>query len=146
MVELFALKGSHPPSLAASFSRAADLAFGGQTRRILEGREREHRLRALFGRLAARLPPELRNDPEVSSILAEAEAAGARRATLLCMDYRAAPDEARPGGAFDFSPATLTDRWDAGARGMREGLNRLETPSVTTPRSARGLVVHEVAA
>ena len=55
-------------------------------------------------------------------------------------------DEAHPGGAFNFSPATLADRWDAGARGMREGLNRLGTPSVTTPRSAQGSVVHEVAA
>jgi NTE family protein len=49
VVELFALQGSPPRTLAASVSRATDLAFGGQTRRILEGREREHRLRALVG-------------------------------------------------------------------------------------------------
>jgi NTE family protein len=101
VVELFALQGSPPRTLAASVSRATDLAFGGQTRRILEGREREHRLRALVGRLAERLPPELRDDPEVASILAEAEAA--RGARPCCASATAPrPDEAAPGGAFDF--------------------------------------------
>jgi len=40
VVELFALRGMRPDTLAASLARATDLAFGGQTRRILEGRER----------------------------------------------------------------------------------------------------------
>jgi NTE family protein len=143
VVELFALQGSPPRTMAASVSRATDLAFGGQTRRILEGREREHRLRALVGRLADRLPPELRGDPEVASVLAEVEAdGGPRSATVLCVGYRASPNQARPGDAFDFSPATLSDRWEAGARGMREVLRRFGTPRP----GARGLVVHEVEA
>jgi NTE family protein len=141
LVELFVLRGRRPDTLAASVSRATDLAFGSQTRRILEGRQREHRLRALVGRLAERLPPELRGDPEVASILAED--GGARSATVLCVGYRASPDQARPGDAFDFSPATLADRWDAGARGMREALRRSETAPSSGPR---GLAVHEVEA
>ena len=142
VVELFPLEGSRPRSVGASLSRAVDLAFGGQTRRILEGRGREHRLRALLGRLAGRLPPELRGDPEVASILAEAESGGGS-ATVVCLTRRSAPDEAHPGGAFDFSPATLADRWEAGARGMREALRRFGG----APRpGARGLAVHEVEA
>ena len=66
-----------------------------------------------------------------------------RSATVLCVGYRAAPDQARPGDAFDFSPATLADRWDAGARGMREALRRSETAPSSGPR---GLAVHEVEA
>jgi NTE family protein len=146
VVELFALQGRRPSTLAASAARAADLAFGGQTRRILEGREREHRLRALVRRLAERLPPELREDPEVASVLAEAEAGGARSATVVCIGYRAAPDHAGPGDLFDFSPAAISDRWEAGARGMRDALRRFRAPSGNAvPASAvRGLVVHEV--
>ena len=45
VVELFALQGSPPRTLAASASRATDLAFGSQTRRILEGRGRLRRAR-----------------------------------------------------------------------------------------------------
>jgi NTE family protein len=144
VVELFALRGRRPDTLAASLARATDLAFGSQTRRILEGREREHRLRSLIGRLADRLPPELRDDPEVAPVVAEAEAGGSpRSATVLCVGYRAAPDRARPGDAFDFSPATLADRWDAGARGMREALRRFGTAPRPGPH---GLAVHEVEA
>jgi NTE family protein len=143
VVELFTLRGRRPDTLAASAARATDLAFGGQTRRILEGRGREHRLRALVGRLADRLPPGLRDDPEIASVLAEAGADAARSATVLCVGYRAPPDQARPGDAFDFSPATLNDRWEAGARGMREALGRFGT----APRpGARGLAVREVEA
>jgi NTE family protein len=146
VVELFALRGRRPGTLGASAARAADLAFGGQTRRILEGREREHRLRALVRRLAELLPPELREDPEVASVLAEAEAGGARSATVVCIGYRAAPDHAGPGDLFDFSPAAISDRWEAGARGMRDALRRFRAPSGNAvPASAvRGLVVHEV--
>lgn len=139
VVELFSLEGSRPPSLAASLSRAVDLAFGSQTRRILEGRDREHRLRALVERLAGKLPPDLRADPEIAAVLAEARAGAPPAATVVCVTRRPEPDEAHPGGAFDFSPATLADRWEAGARGMREALRRLDA----SPASARGLVVQE---
>ena len=137
-VELFAMENGPPRSVAAALSRATDIAFGNQTRRILEGREREHRLRALIGRLAEKLPPGCREDPEVAAILADAEAAGgARSATVLRVTHRPPPDEAHPGGVFDVSPASLADRWDAGARGMREALRQFGTPP------SAGLVVRD---
>ncbi len=147
VVELFAPEGGRPGSLSTGAARALDLAFGSQTRRILEGRGREHRLRAVIERLVERLPPGLRGDPEVSSILAELEAGGrARGATVLLLGYRASADEAGIGKGFDFSPATLADRWEAGARGMREALRVLgAAPDGPGPASAdAGLVVHEV--
>ena len=51
VVDLFAAEGSRPHTLAASASRAGDLAFGNQSKRLLEGIVREHRLRALIGRM-----------------------------------------------------------------------------------------------
>ncbi len=146
-VELFAPEGGRPGSLSTGAARALDLAFSSQTRRILEGRGREHRLRALIGRLAERLPPALRGDPEVSSILAELEAGHrARGATVLLLGYRVGAEEAGIGKGFDFSPATLADRWEAGARGMGEALRVLgAAPGGSGPVSAvAGLVVHEV--
>jgi NTE family protein len=58
---------------------------------------------------------------------------------VLRLARRSAPDEAHPGGIFDFSPATLADRWEAGARGMREALRRFGAAPL-----AEGLAVHEV--
>ena len=123
VVDLFAREGSRPHSLAAGLSRAGDLAFGNQTRSILEGRQREYRLRELIRRLGDALPPEMRNDPEIVSLLSES---CPRQSTLVYLSYRAAPDEAGPAKGFDFSRATIVDRWRAGESDMREALASLE--------------------
>ncbi|MCB4824100.1 patatin-like phospholipase family protein [Roseicella aerolata] len=143
VVELFAPMGSRPRTLAASASRAGDLAFGNQTRRILEGRVREHRLRALVAELAERLPEAVRAEPEVAARLREA-AEGAHAATVVMLGYRAGLDEAGLGKAFDFSPATLRDRWRAGEARMREALGRLEAGEASDAL-APGLRVLQVA-
>jgi NTE family protein len=133
VVDLFASEGSRPHSLSAALSRAGDLAFGNQSRRLLEGQEREQRLRAMIGRIATRLPAELRDDPEIASIIAEGRA---HPATVLYLSYRAALDEAGPAKVFDFSRATFTDRWHKGEREMRQALRMLAARDGTATRAA----------
>lgn len=141
LVELFARRGRPPGTLAAAASRAGDLAFGNQTRRLIEAGAREFRLRAAIEELAERLPPGLREEQAVGALLREAGAG--RRLTLLVLGYRAAEDEAGIGKGFDFSPATLADRWAAGAAALREGLRRVGAgEGGRSP--APGLVLHEV--
>jgi NTE family protein len=143
LIELFARAGSRPRTLGAAVARAADLGFGNQTERILEARVREQQLRSLVGRLAARLPEALRADAEVASLLAEA-----RREpplTLVRIGYRGARDEAGPGKLFDYSAATLADRWVAGDAAMRQALQRLRSPAAATTL-AEGLLLHEIEA
>ena len=142
LVELFARRGSAPRSIGASISRAGDLTFGNQTRRIIEGCAREFRLRDLVRRLGEHLPPALREDPEVAPLLAEGAGRG-RALTLLLLGYRAALDEAGPGKAFDFSEATVAERWRSGLETAREGLARLGGAEPGSPL-APGLVLHEV--
>jgi NTE family protein len=141
LIELFARAGSRPHSLGASVARAADLGFGNQTERILEGRAREQKLRALVGRLAALLPEPLRTDAEVAALLAKARCDPPL--TLVRIAYRAARDEAGPGKLFDFSAATLDDRWAAGAEAMRRALGRFVSPAAATIL-AEGMLLHEV--
>jgi NTE family protein len=142
LVELFTRHGSRPRSVAASVARAGDLAFGNQTRRILEGCAREFRLRALVARLAAALPKD-EKDARTASLRVEAGEA-ARELTLLLLGYRGGLDEAGPGKVFDFSRTTLAERWRAGAEAMREGLRRLGSGS-GAEELAPGLLLHEVA-
>ena len=141
LVELFARQGSRPGTLAASASRAGDLAFGNQTRRMIDACAREFRLRALIGEVADRLPPGLREAEGIGGLL---EAAGpARHLTLLVLGYRAAEDEAGIGKSFDFSDVTVAERWSAGAAALREGLRRLgDGEAGRSP--APGFVLHEV--
>lgn len=141
LIELFARACSRPRNLGASVARGADLGFGNQTERIPEGRAREQRLCALVGCLAAPPPTEVRAD--VALLLAEARTDPPL--TLVRIGYRAARDEAGPGKLFDFSAATLADRWAAGAEAMRRALPPLRSPA-TANTLAEGLVLHEVEA
>lgn len=122
VIDLFAPDGSRPRTLGASLSRAGDLAFGNQSRRLWEAQEREQRLRAVIGRLGRTLPPELRGDPDIAAMLAEGRL---RPTEMHYLSYRAGLDEAGPGKVFDFSRATLADRWRAGEGAMQAVLQTL---------------------
>jgi NTE family protein len=127
VVELFARQGSRPHSLAAAASRATDLAFGNQTRRILEGRQREYHLKNLIGQLGKKFPPEMREEAEVSAILS---AGKADKTTVAIIAYHAGLDEAGLLKPFDFSRATLTDRWANGEAAMKTAIERSMEPQV----------------
>jgi NTE family protein len=122
VIDLFAPEGSRPHTLGASLSRAGDLAFGNQSRRLLEAQEREQRLRAVIGHLGKTLPPELRGDPAIAAMLAEGRL---RRTEMHYLAYRAGLDEAGFAKVFDFSRATLADRWRAGEEAMQAVLQTL---------------------
>ena len=123
VVDLFAAEGSRPHTLAASASRAGDLAFGNQSRRLLEGIVREHRLRALISQMGSLLPPDLCGDPDLAAILAE----GCNNPPKITyISYRAKLDEAGLGKTFDFSRLTVADRWEAGNRQMQVALDSMD--------------------
>ena len=138
VLDLYARKGGRPLSLEAAVTRRRDLLFANQSRKALEAQQREHRLRAMVGRLAAYLPSKVRNDPEVASILEGSE----RAVTVLSLSYRAPADETAEK-PFDFSRATLTDRWRAGELDMTEALRQLPGLRGATARTP-GLAVHEI--
>ncbi len=130
IVELFARQGSRPHTLAASANRAVDLVFGNQTRRSLEAREREYRLRGLIGKLAGHLTEESREKDEVAAILEEGRT---DRITVATIAYRGGTDEAGFLKLFDFSKATLADRWRAGEAAMAETLTALDGQPQSDP-------------
>jgi NTE family protein len=139
VLDLFARDGGRPQSLEAAVARRRDLIFANQSRKSMEAHQREHRLRAMIGRLDGRMPAELRNDPELASVLAEGIA---RAVTVLHLSYRAPADEVAEK-PFDFSPATLAERWDAGALDMAEALRTLARVQKAATR-APGLAIHAI--
>lgn len=127
VVDLFAAEGSRPHTLAASASRAGDLAFGNQSRRLLEGHEQSDHLRQLIAKLGDLLPPDTRARPEVAMILAEGRA---EPTDITYIGYRAGLDEAGLGKVFDFSTATINDRWDAGKSRVQDVIAAAKYPGV----------------
>ncbi|MDP4026085.1 patatin-like phospholipase family protein [Methylobacterium sp. NEAU 140] len=98
-LDLFASAAPRPASLDAVLERANDLIFAGAPRRTIAALEREYALRQRF-------------QPDGPT------------ATLLHAVYRAGPDEVA-GKSFDYSPASLRDRWSAGRADMARGLDIL---------------------
>ncbi len=138
-LDLFGREGDAPHSLPDAAARAKDLLLGCQSALILEGRRRERRLRGMIGRLAHRLPPELREQPEIARVLAEGCGA---QAIVLHLAYQAPAGEADMQKTFDFSPAALRARWEAGARHMRAALQDLPLLLAGDPDHA--VTVHAV--
>ncbi|MGI4797561.1 MAG: patatin-like phospholipase family protein [Janthinobacterium lividum] len=126
VIDLFGSEGSRPHTLAASASRAADLTFGNQSSRLLEGQAREGHLRALIDRLGSLLPPDLCREPEIAAILSEGRFEPTK---IVYVSYRAGLDEAGLGKPFDFSSATIADRWRAGKLQMQAALQALAIPA-----------------
>lgn len=116
VVDLFAAEGSRPHTLAASASRAGDLAFGNQSQRLLEGHGQGEHLSQLIAQLGALLLPKIRDQTEVAAILAEGQSAPT---DITYIGYRAGLDEAGLGKVFDVSTATIEDRWEAGRSRIR---------------------------
>ena len=81
--------------------------------------------------------------PEIASLLAEA--GHKPPLTLVRIGYRAARDKAGPGKLFDFSAATIADRWAVGGKAMQRALGQLQLPAAATTL-AEGLLLHEVEA
>jgi len=143
VVELFPRQGRRPRRLGAALARAGDIAFGNQTRAALAAHARAWEMRARMASLARHLSPECRTRPEVARLLRAAGVGG--HVTVLLMGYRGGAEEPGAGKAFDFSAATLADRWAAGEAAMGEALRRLARPDHGT-ELAPGLRLHEILA
>jgi len=100
VIDLFSSRGERPTSLEQASAPRWDLLFGNQTRAALRRLEREHRLRA-----------------------------SSARVKVIHMAYRAPPHEAGPEKPFDYSRASLEERWNAGYCDMETAirLSRAET-------------------
>jgi NTE family protein len=93
VVDLFSARGERPATIEDAAARRWDLLFGNQTRTALRRLERQHRL-----------------------------SAREHRVKIVYLAYRAPRHEAGPEKPFDYSRASLRDRWDAGYRDMEQGI------------------------
>lgn len=123
VIDLFARDAGRPCALEDAAARRRDLIFANQTFRALVALRREHALRRLLAETLDAVPAAARKGAKL--VAAEAEA---RRGTVRVayLSYLPAAEEAGPDMQFDFSRATLSDRWEAGAADMARALEMLE--------------------
>lgn len=119
-VDLFPARGARPNTLEEVEERAADIRFSSRTRFTTDAQARLNGPRLAWARLAAKLPPELRDSAEAQ--LLDRLARG-RRAVVAQLVYRDQPWQGTAKGR-EFSRATMMMHWRHGEADVAAMLER----------------------
>lgn len=117
-VDLFSAEGAMPRNLNEVAERVKDIRYSSRTRLNTRGVRHLRELGGAARRLAAKLPPELRDDPDLK-ILTDACPPGAL--TIMHLIYRSARYESQSKD-YEFSRQSVTERWRRGAGDMHMSL------------------------
>ncbi len=121
-VNLFPGQGEFPRTLDEVMERAKDIRFSSKQRLNTEHIRELGELRAALGRHLARLPAELKSDPDVQKL---ALACDAREWTIAYLTNSRHSDIGTWKDA-EFSRATVNERWADGLDDVRRSLANLE--------------------
>jgi NTE family protein len=130
-VNLFPNKGEKPQDMTQVLERIKDIQFSSKMRFSTESHIEIGELRAALGRLLPKLPPHLKNSPDVLRIGRECDA---REWTIafLTDTYRSNAGQWKDA---EFSRETVNERWAGGVEAVRHSLAKREwtRPSAEAP-------------
>jgi len=133
-VDLFSAGAERPRTIMDVITREKEIRFSSRTRAISAERLKLRQEREAIRKLLAKLPPELRDDPDVAALSAAADDAPV---SLVHLIYRA---NAWEGGArdFEFSARTMREHWVAGRAAVAETMakSRLVASNILDGRTA----------
>ena len=119
-VDLFPARGPRPKNLTEVEERAADIRFSSRTRFTTDAQARLNGPREAWARLAAKLPPELRDSDEARML---DRLARGRRAVVAQLIYRDQPWQDAAKGR-EFSRTTMEIHWQHGEADVAAMLER----------------------
>lgn len=117
-VDLFSARGEHPANLTEVEQREKDIRFSSRTRLTTDRYRQLNALSAAADRLQAKLPPELRNDPDLAFLQA---ATPEGPIALVHLIHR---QQAFEGASkdYEFSRLSMVAHWAAGERDVTRTL------------------------
>ncbi|MEN3749410.1 patatin-like phospholipase family protein [Sphingomonas sp. HF-S3] len=115
-VDLFPAASELPRTIMDVMAREKEIRFSSRTRALSNERLKLRRERETIRRMLAKLPPEMREDPDVKAL---SEAAHELPLSLVHLIYRA---NAWEGGSrdFEFSARSMREHWLAGRAAVNE--------------------------
>lgn len=137
-IHLWRPEGTEPRSIWEVANREKDLRYTSRVSNTVARQRQIHRLRHVISELAARLPPEVRADPEVAALSAWGCATRMHVVRLLAPRL---PNEDHLKD-IDFTASGIERRWRAGLMDMRDTLAR--KPWLDDPDPLEGLILHEI--
>jgi NTE family protein len=133
-IDLFAAATERPRTIMDVMAREKEIRFSSRTRQVSDQVMRIRKDRELARRVLAKLPPELRDDPDVVALRAQSNE---DPVNLVHRIYRA---NAWEGGSrdFEFSARTMREHWEAGQAAVAETMANAElvAENIETGRSA----------
>jgi NTE family protein len=121
-IELFSAPRQRCTTFAEAVARRQELLFVNQSRWFLEAYAREDRVRNTLRAVLDLVPKKLRDRPEVSAALMEAERPDMRLVTI-----GGDPGPEVGSWFYDYSEQAIMRRWDAGASKARDALPALQS-------------------
>lgn len=115
-VDLFPARGELPHTIVDVYSREKDIRYSSRTRQVTDQLIRLRKEREAIRTVLAKLPEEMREDPDVVRL---ADMAAERAVNVVHLIYRARGWE---GGArdFEFSRSTMEHHWAEGRTAIAE--------------------------
>jgi NTE family protein len=119
-VDLFSSKGPMPRTMMDVAARAKEIQYSSRTRTISDQLMKARQRREVAGRVLAKLPPELKDDPDVKELTAIAHE---NAVALVQLIYRASSWE---GGSrdYEFSERTRVEHWEAGRKAIARTVSK----------------------
>lgn len=119
-VDLFSAAGAVPRTIMDVFAREKEIRYSSRTRQVSDQLVRLRKERELIRRVLRKLPPELRDDPDVSALRAQA---AEQPVNVVHLIYRA-PEWESGSRDYEFSARTMQEHWAAGQAAIAETIDK----------------------
>ena len=133
-IDLFPAATERPRTIMDVMAREKEIRFSSRTRQVSDMMMRDRKDRELARRVLAKLPAEMRDDPDVVALAARTTA---DPVNLVHLIHRA---NAWEGGSrdFEFSARTMREHWNAGMKAVAETMAnaQLIAQNIETGKSA----------
>ena len=139
-VDLFSARGALPANLAEVSEREKDIRYSSRTRLNTSNELERHAMSQAARRLIAKLPPALRNDPDLRALIKpRCEAA----VDVVHLIYRSKHYETQSKD-YEFSRVSMQEHWDSGRADTAQTLH--DKRWVERPRNTTGVHVYDLTA
>ena len=117
-VDLFSATGTLPSTLLDAVEREKEIRYSSRTRLVTDMMAKRHEMRCALRRLLAKLPKNLRNDPDALRL---ANDGGDPNITLIHLIYRDRAYETHARD-YEFSRISVEEHWEQGRADARKAL------------------------
>jgi NTE family protein len=121
-VDLFPAAGPAPRTILDVFAREKEIRYSSRTRQVSDQLMKLRKERELIRRVLRKLPDDLKDDPDVTALRAQA---AEQPVNVVQLIYRASAWESGSRD-YEFSARSMMEHWTAGQAAVMETIDRSE--------------------